>query len=154
MSKSVFSRLEIEIRKPLLRFDLSCVFLRRRIAESAVWPLFVVIPPPGLNLVPGIIQADEPVLIRAFLPEPAVEGLDISVVGRLPRTGKVQSDVIPIGPEIGVPRNELRAIINPNRSGSPTMLHVPLQDLDHLAAAYPLAHMDRRAFTGMIVDYR
>jgi hypothetical protein len=66
-----------------------------------VRPFFVVIPPPSFDLIPGVIQAEEPVLVEAFLPESAVEGLDIGVVGRLARTGKVQSDLIPIGPEIG-----------------------------------------------------
>jgi hypothetical protein len=51
------------------------------------------------------------VLIEAFLPEPAIEGLDISVVRRLPRTGKVQSDVVPIGPEIDVFRDKFRPVV-------------------------------------------
>jgi hypothetical protein len=99
---------------------------------------FVVIPPPCFNLVPGIIQAEEPVLIEAFLPEPAVKGLDIGVVRRLPGPGEVQRDMVPVSPEIDVLGDELWAI-NPNRSGSPMMLHDPLQDFNHLAAANPLA---------------
>jgi len=137
-----------------LRLELSCIFLRSRIAKSAVGPFFVVIPSPSFNLGPGIIQAQEPVLIEAFLPEPAVEGLDISVVRRLPRSGKVQSDVIPVSPKIDVLRDEFRAIINPDRPRSPVILHDPLQDLDYLAAPDPLAHMNGQAFTGMIVHYR
>jgi|GEM_PF-905183 hypothetical protein len=34
------------------------------------------------------------------------------------------------------------------------ILHDPLQDLDHLAAADPLADMNRQAFTRSIVHYR
>jgi hypothetical protein len=47
--------------------------------------------------------------------------------------------VIPIGPQIDILRNELRAVINPDRPRSSMILHDPPQDLDHLAAADPLA---------------
>lgn len=67
-----------------MRLGLSRVFLRSRVAESTVRTFFVVVPPPSFDLVPRIIQAEEPMLVEAFLPEPAVEGLDIGVVRRLP----------------------------------------------------------------------
>jgi hypothetical protein len=35
---------------------------------------------PGLDLVQCILQRHEPVIIQAFLTQPAVEGLDCSVV--------------------------------------------------------------------------
>ncbi len=93
-------------------------------------------------------------LIEAFLPEPAVEGLDIGVVGRLPRTREVQRDVVPIGPEIDVFRDELRPLVNPDRPRPSMLLRDPFQNLYNLQAANPLAHMNRQAFTGMIVHYR
>jgi hypothetical protein len=71
-----------------LRLGLSCVFLRRRVAENAVGPLFVIIPPPSFHLFPSVIQAQDPVLIEAFLTEPVVDGLDIGVVRRLPAREK------------------------------------------------------------------
>jgi len=36
---------------------LSREFLRRRIAEIAVWPFFIAIPSPSFNLILGIIRA-------------------------------------------------------------------------------------------------
>jgi hypothetical protein len=39
----------------------------------------VVVPAPNLHLLPSIFKAHEPVLVQAFRPEPAVEGLDDDV---------------------------------------------------------------------------
>jgi len=142
------------IRKPLSGFDLSSIFLRSRIAESAVGPIFVIVLPPTFDLVPGIIQAEEPVLVEAFLPEPTVEGLDIGIVCRLPWPGKVQRNVIPISSEIDVLRDKFWPVVHPYRPRPAVILHDPLQDLDHLAASDPLAYVNRQTFTGMIVDYR
>jgi hypothetical protein len=142
------------VRKPLSGLDLSCVFLRRHIAESAVGPFFVVIPLPSFDFVTGIVQAEEPVFVEAFLPESAMERLDINVVCRLPRTREVQSDVVPVSLEIDVLRDKLGAVVHPDPPRSSVILHDLLQDRDHLAAAYPLAHVNRQTFTGMIFHYR
>jgi len=73
ISKPVLNCLENRLKRYLSRLNLSRVFLRRCVAESAMWPSFAVIPPPDFDLVLGIIPAKEPVLIEVFLPEPAIE---------------------------------------------------------------------------------
>jgi hypothetical protein len=154
ISKPILNRLEIRFKRYLSGLDLSRIFLRRRVAEGAVRPFFVIAPLPSFDLIAGIIKAEEPVLVEALLPEPPIKRLDISVVCRLPRTREVQRDMVPVSPKIDVLGDKFRPVVHPNRPRPSVILHDPLQDLDHLAAPDPLAHVDSQTFTGMIVDYR
>jgi hypothetical protein len=48
-------------------------FLGRGIAERRMGPAAVVVEPPGLDDLAGIGEIEEPVLVEAFIAEPAVE---------------------------------------------------------------------------------
>lgn len=49
----ILNRFEILLKSRLSGLNVSRVFLRSRIAESAVGPFFVVIPSPLFDLFPG-----------------------------------------------------------------------------------------------------
>jgi hypothetical protein len=111
----------------------------------------VVIPPPLLRLFPGILQTHKPVLIQTLQPEPGVERLDIGVVRGLAGTAEVKFDVIPVSPEIDILGDELRAVVNLNRSRLSMFFGNPFENLGDLHTPDPLGHMDGQALTGMVV---
>jgi hypothetical protein len=47
-----------------------------------MWPDFVVIAPPEFDLLPCIVEIEEPLLIKALVAEPPVEALDVRVLDR------------------------------------------------------------------------
>lgn len=57
-------------------------FFGRGVAERGVRAAGVVVDPPGLGDAAGIVDVEEPVLVDAFIAEPAVEGFDEGILGR------------------------------------------------------------------------
>ena len=53
-------------------------------------PAGVVIDPPGLDDLAGIVEIEEPVLVEAFIPEPPVEAFDEGVLCWLARLDEVE----------------------------------------------------------------
>jgi len=75
-------------------------------------PFRVVILPPGLNDILGTVQADEDIIVQAFIPKLAVEALNISVLNRLARLNESQLDAVLVSPEIKGLADELRSVID------------------------------------------
>lgn len=121
------------------------------LSQRAVRTVLIVIPPPFLSFFPGVLQTHEPVLIQTLQPQPGIEGLDISVVRRLAGTAKVKLDVIPVSPQIDILRDELRTVVNPDRSRLSLLLGNPFENLHDLHAPDPLSHMNGQTLTGMVV---
>ena len=71
----------------------------------------VIVLPPHFDLLPGILQAQEPMLVEAFEPEAAVEGLDEGIISGLSRSGEVQLHPFAIGPQVQLLGGELRAVV-------------------------------------------
>ena len=92
----------------------------------------IVVSPPGLNLLPGIIQRQEPVDVQTLVPEAAIKRLDEGIVHRLARTAEVQRYLVLICPLIHLLRNKLRTVINGYRSGSPIYDLDPVQYADYV----------------------
>lgn len=44
-------------------------------AECAVWPMIVVVDPPGFNLLPGLLDRPELVNVQAFIAQPRTMSL-------------------------------------------------------------------------------
>ena len=63
-------------------------------ADRAVWADSIVFDPPRLDFAPGIVQAQEPICVQAFLPDAAVEGFGEGIIGRLARARVVQHDAV------------------------------------------------------------
>jgi hypothetical protein len=74
-----------------------------------MWPDFVVVSTPILHFLPGVVKAQEPVRVQAFVSELAIEGFDEAVVRGLARPGEVENDTALIGPQIEIARDELGA---------------------------------------------
>ena len=60
----------------------------------------VVIDPPAFDDLARLTDAGEPVLVQAFIPETAIETLDVRILGRFARIDEIQLDAVIIGPSI------------------------------------------------------
>lgn len=81
-------------------------------------PLLNVVDPPAFDLLAGVCHRQEPGGIEAFLPDPAVERLDICVVARFSRAREVQFDLVQIGPLVEQTPRKLLAEVDTNASAS------------------------------------
>ena len=95
---------------------------------------FIVVSTPLLHLGTGVVKVHEPVRVQALGPELAVEGLDEGIVGGLAGPAEVQDDALLIGPQIKVPRDELGALIHPDRLGVADLATHPFQWENHVLA--------------------
>jgi hypothetical protein len=89
---------------------------RRYLSDSAVESVLVVVPPPILQLLPGVFKAHEPVGVQAFRPQLAVERFDEGIVGRLSGPTEVQRDAMGVRPKVQITRDELRSLIDADRT--------------------------------------
>ena len=48
-----------------------------------MWTFRIVVDPPVFDDVLGLCEASDPVLVQAFFSEPAIEALDVGILGRL-----------------------------------------------------------------------
>lgn len=109
-----------------------------------MWPNFVVVSAPSLAFSHRVVEAHEPVLVQALRPELAVEAFDERVVGRLARPAEVERHVSCIGPQIEIARNELAALVDPDRCRLANLAAHPLEHLDHIRRPEPEPRHDRR----------
>src|SRR3546814_19132626 len=72
------------------------------VSDGAMWPLFIVVSTPSLQLFRRIGKVQEPMGVQAFRPQPAVERLDERVVGRLAGAREVEDDAALISPKIEI----------------------------------------------------
>ena len=85
------------------------------VPDGAMRALLVVVSTPSLQFFPGVVKAEEPMGVKTLGPQTSVESLDEGVVSRFARSGEIQDDVVGIGPQIQIPRDKLRALIDPDR---------------------------------------
>lgn len=67
---------------------------RRDIADRGVRPEMSVIDPPVLDLLPWVVERQEPVRVEALIPEAAIERFDERVVGRFAWPGIIHGHAI------------------------------------------------------------
>ena len=70
--------------------DFRREFCRRSISQAAVRTRRIVIHPPRFDGLSGFVQAHEPVLVQAFVPEFPVETFDERILHRLARLDEMQ----------------------------------------------------------------
>ena len=104
---------------------------RAEITQGTVRPDGIVVQPPGFDQLFGFFQIAEPVLVQAFVPQPAVEALDVRVLDRLAGLNEVQLHSLAVGPGIQGGTGELRAVIDRNCFGKPAELGQPIQHLGY-----------------------
>ena len=79
-----------------------------------------------------MFQAHEVVLVQAFRPELAVEGLDERIVRRLSRPQEVKRHSFHVCPQIELARDKLAALIDPDRRGIADLGADSFQHVDHI----------------------
>lgn len=105
------------------------------IPDCRMRAILIVVSTPSLQLFARICKGQEPMRVQALSPKLAVEGLDEAVVGRFSGPREVQGDVVGVGPKVEVTRDELAAIIDPDRFGVASSLADTLQRLNHILTA-------------------
>src|SRR3546814_18970851 len=106
-----------------------------------MWSFLIVVSTPILQLFVGIRKAQEPVGVQAFGPKSTIECFDERVVGRLARPREVQRHTLLVGPEIHVPGNELRALVDTDSLRIADATAYPIQGRHHIFPA--VAEPDR-----------
>ena len=113
----------------------------------------VKVRPPRLDLAPGVVQRQEPVRVKAFVAQSAIEAFNEGIVGRLSGPAEVQRDAVDIGPMVERPRDKFRAIVHPDLGGgAATFKQQAVHDSDHLLTLDPLIDMNRQALAGVGID--
>ena len=100
-------------------------------------PDLVVVDPVRLDLLPRVVEADEPVFVQALVPELPVEALDVRVLDRLPRPDEVESDAALERPAVHDAARELGAVVDADDLG-------PAGPLDELLQQAPDARPRER----------
>ena len=85
---------------------------RGRIFQTAVWALCIVVVPPIFDDFAGLPDAGELVLVEALLAVPAVEALDVGVLGRLAWVDEAELYPMIIGPSVAHTSAEFRAVVD------------------------------------------
>jgi tetratricopeptide (TPR) repeat protein len=94
----------------------------------------VVVSTPSLAFSAGLVEAEEPVGVQALRPKLAVQAFE-RVVGRFARPAEVECDTAHESPQIELPANELRPVIEPDRLRVTDLSANPFERLDSTAAA-------------------
>src|SRR5208337_1185791 len=89
--------------------------LRGAVAKCAVRTDLVVVLPPALELVARVGNAEEDLYVQTLVTQPAVERLDVSVLGRPARPDKVQLNSVLVCPYVHRLALKLGAIVDRDR---------------------------------------
>ena len=113
----------------------------------------IVIMPPGFGDPSGFLNAPEPVLVEAFIPESPIEALAGAVLHGLPRLDEVVSNPPLIAPLVEDPAGELRAVVRDDDLGPAPFVDDPVQHPPHPKTRKAGVHLDGEALTGEGVDH-
>ena len=108
---------------------------RRFVADRAVWAHLIVVSTPSLAFSTCFVEAQEPVGVQAFGSELAVERLDEGVVSRFAWPTEVERNALQIGPQVELPADELRAVVDTDRLGIAELGRAAFQRLDDMTPA-------------------
>ena len=70
---------------------------RRPLTDCTMRSHIVVVLAPKLDLCPGVVKVQEPMLVQAFKTNPSVEAFDESIVRGFAGSAEVQDDTVRIG---------------------------------------------------------
>ncbi len=76
---------------------------------------FIEIGSPHFDNSPRLLQADEPVIVQAFISQFSVETLDIGILSGFSRLDQLYPDMMQRGPLIKHLAGEFRSLIGTNR---------------------------------------
>lgn len=116
-------------------------------------PDLIVVSTPILHFLPCIVKAQEPMRVQTFASELSVEGFDEAVVRRLTRPREVQHDTFLVSPDIEIPGDELRSLVNADRLGIANGFADALQGQHDIFASIAKTRIDgRREATESVHD--
>src|SRR5690242_11085644 len=95
--------------------------VRRQLPQGTMRAHRIVVRAPRFDSFACIVQADERLLVQTLLAQSAVEALDVRVFHRLTRTDELQSDAMFVRPCVERLADELRTVINLNRTRAPPL---------------------------------
>ena len=133
-------------------FLLLCEFEGRDVAQGAVGPEVIVFPSPVFEDDPGLRQCPELLPIQAFITEPGIEALDVSVLPWASRVDIEGLDAVISKPLAKLLFDELGAVIAADVLRGSVFLDEPAHNLTHLAGIDFAIHMDAEAFPGVFID--
>lgn len=94
----------------------------------------MVVLPPGLHDLAGITQAQEPMLVQAFVTHAAMETLAVGVLDRFARVDELQVNAMLAGPLAQHVADEFRAIVQDDLCGEWALTSQSVQDADDAAS--------------------
>jgi hypothetical protein len=92
------------------------------------------VPTPIFHFSAGIFKRHEPVGVQALCPELAVQALDESVVRGLAGPGEVERHPTLVGPQVEIPGDELRALVDPDHPGQPDLAADTFEHIDNIGS--------------------
>lgn len=111
----------------------------------------VVVLPPGRDGVPGLRQRIEPLLVEAFVPELAVETLDITVLHRATRLYQDVTNPVGLRPCHESAAGEFGSVVGSHRTRMSTKQTRPIQQPGHILATDAIVSSDVHALVAKIV---
>lgn len=91
--------------------------------------------------------------VQALGPEAPVEGLDERIVRRLARPREVENDAVPIGPQVEIAGDELRALVHPNSLRIADPRTGLIEGVHHVLAAIAEPRIEYRREPGECIDH-
>ena len=117
-------------------------------------PFALVVDAPRLDRALRVVEADQPVLVQAFVAACAVEALDERILRRLPRIDEIQHHPVRVRPGIERRAGELGPVVADDRARIPAYLRDAIEHARHPLARQREVHLDHRALTRAIVHER
>jgi len=84
---------------------------RRPLTDCTVRSHIVVVLAPKLDLCPGVVKVQEPMLVQAFKANASIGAFDEGIVRGFAGSAEVQDDTVRIGPQAELARGELAAVV-------------------------------------------
>ena len=115
--------------------------------------MVIVVHPPAIHNVPSLGQAQEQLAVEAFIPQFAVEALDVPVLPRASWFDEQRSDLFTPQPLLHGFRGELRSVVATKESRTTTNGEQVLQDFDNVSGREVAPSFDRQAFPRVFVHH-
>lgn len=113
----------------------------------------VVVLPPDSDGVPGLWQRLEPMLIQAFIPELAVEALDVAVLHRAARLNQNVTNAMGLRPGHESAAGEFRSVVGSHCVRMSAKYSRLIQQPGHILAADAVVGRDVHALVAKIVGH-
>jgi len=126
---------------------------RGHVVQAAVRPVVVIIHAPAVRNISQLIDAQEQLSVKQFVPEPAVERLNIAVF-----PGTAGSDVQSpharfLQPLLHGLRHKLRAVVAADVGRTTPNSKQVTQQFDNVPASEASRHIQRQTFPRILVDH-